>query len=1781
MAAQLEQLRLRLLDLTGRNRLLNLRHTAGRSLQFASAGFDRIFTELAGGDKIQLRPLPQPSAADWKEQDGRTTRPDPRDWAQRKGIPTSYEISQIPIPPREMDLQTLLYPEDLVRHSRKLARETRLAFEETGANMLFVVLGFLEFPDVRGSDRIFSAPLVAVPVELKPADRRGEKYAVLYSGEDIEENLALREKLKRDFELHLPELDGEELSPTSYIDRVRDTVKSEPHFRVKFGATLCLLSFTNMLLYRDLEPGRWPEEGGKHALLDHPQLRQIFGVETPAQTVPSDLTLEDLDDAALDAEAWLVFDADSSQHKALAAVLRGENLVIQGPPGTGKSQTIANTLASCIRLGRKVLFVAEKAAAIEVVKNRLERIGLGSFATELHSHRANRKSLLQALDARLAFDRPFSPKLNAQCTELEANRKLLNEYIARLSSTFGNNLGLTLHEMIWCSERYRGAAGTLPEAIARLHIDNASEISGAELAERLSSLRRIANLFPAVGQFGSYSPAHPLWGFTPTRHAPGDEERLIARCQSSLVAAKRLVTTATALAQLADSTVFPLEPTAIESQIQILTECAAKLPPHCCDLLPSLAEPARRELGGAAIVRLRAQIAELENSLPAVTAGVFDESRASDEIQSALHHANSNARRLGAILGNTEEIALASLRVSEMTERAQAANRVAESWCRDHALPWTGAEREIATYKRLCEALGGLNPEQLAADLPRLGLPGAAAALRVLSQDLACFQADWTELSARFYLDDQPALAGLRVAITTLRQGAGWFKWLKPDWRRSIRLHHNLQHVKARATATERLADLERMASILDRRSGILAAKVWATFLPGIAPSTDISVADFCALAEVHTVVATGLSELDHDEWLLGDKKLSSLRPTPSKWVALDRAISELLASLAEMKALLPGITLESAPRAILAAREFCQIMESLLGWMRTSCPAAASFEAILAAVDAACRRKAIAAVAAADTEGVSVFGKHWAGVATDLDDLSSAIIFAGYFERCKLDRWARTVFLASPTSDTIGLLKEQLAAASSGLDAAHNFAQEMANEGGFSLQDWAGAAPRDDLVAFASGYEEHLKTAIVNSAALAPWALYLAARQAAHGTGGAQSFISAMESSSLDTRKLADAYAYRVYSSIIEDLFRAFPALGAFAGTSQAEAVERFNELDKQIIKLRAAQTATQAVAVADPPRGSNSPRVDDRSDLVLLNYLRPQKRPRMAIRKIFAKARRAILELTPCLMMGPQSVAQFLPREAGEFDLVVIDEASQLPLERAVGTIARGKQIVVVGDSKQLPPTDYFTRAGTTNEEDEFAAIATESVLEACITCFPERHLRWHYRSRHETLIAFSNRHFYKDELIVAPSPHAADTGLGITGIYLKDAVYRDQMNTLEARRVVSAAVEHILTRPDDSLGVVTLNLKQRDLIDELLEERLKNVADAEKYLERWREAGSPLFVKNLETVQGDERDAIIIGTTFGPGTPGGPTRQNFGPISRVDGWRRLNVLFTRARKSVLLITSMQPEDIIIGPDTPDGTRTLRNYLEYARSGILPAVGVGGITGLGPDSDFEVAVADLLRRNGYDTTPQLGVAGFRIDIAVKHPKVIGAYLAAIECDGAYYHSSQYARDRDRIRERIICDQGWEGRVWRIWSTDWFRNPIAEARRLLDFLQRLADSWIPAQPAGRRWKQEGSEPGDTTLMTEAEALVPVAEPEYIEARTGDTIHFVFLEDGAEPRRATISRDTSDPDQYIYAVGSPLARALLEAAVGDERELRVPGQPPRMIRVLEISRPSAESSASS
>jgi very-short-patch-repair endonuclease len=507
---------------------------------------------------------------------------------------------------------------------------------------------------------------------------------------------------------------------------------------------------------------------------------------------------------------------------------------------------------------------------------------------------------------------------------------------------------------------------------------------------------------------------------------------------------------------------------------------------------------------------------------------------------------------------------------------------------------------------------------------------------------------------------------------------------------------------------------------------------------------------------------------------------------------------------------------------------------------------------------------------------------------------------------------------------------------------------------------------------------------------------------------------------------------------------------LAELTGTTLDDARARFAALDKELLDLEAKRLVAKTALRLAPYGNDQGPRSSWSERALLENEAKKRKR-HIPLRDLIRRAPNALRSLKPVWMMSPLTAAQYLPRLEGFFDIVIIDEASQMKPADAIGGLARASQAIIVGDPMQLPPTDFFGTSTEGADGQDGVAAGQSSILDLAEARLRQtRMLRWHYRSRHESLIAFSNKHFYEDRLVVFPSATDSSEGLGIEHVYVGGQYLGGGTNIEEARVIVDRARELIERNPDLSIGLVTTNTYQRELVLEELEKLAHENRKVADYRARWQETLEPLFVKNLENVQGDERDIILISTVFGPGETG-QVAQRFGPINSEAGHRRLNVLFTRAKRKIVLVTSLRSGDIVAAPTANRGVHVLKSFLEYASVGRIAP---GKETGQSPDSDFEVHVANRLRQTGYEAVPQVGVDGFRIDIGVRHPGWPNGFLAGIECDGATYHSGVTVRDRDRLRQEILEGLGW--RLYRVWSTDWFTNQDREMAKMLAWLEEL-----------------------------------------------------------------------------------------------------------------------------
>ena len=537
--------------------------------------------------------------------------------------------------------------------------------------------------------------------------------------------------------------------------------------------------------------------------------------------------------------------------------------------------------------------------------------------------------------------------------------------------------------------------------------------------------------------------------------------------------------------------------------------------------------------------------------------------------------------------------------------------------------------------------------------------------------------------------------------------------------------------------------------------------------------------------------------------------------------------------------------------------------------------------------------------------------------------------------------------------------------------------------------------------------------------------------------------FIHYLIEHGLSNRKVSDVYRRAYYCQYIDHVIYNEPILAKFTRITQDETVKTFAEKDE--FQFSISQARIKASLSAERPALDI---LAAGSATATLLREGEKKRKQKSIRTLLSEIGDLAQVLKPCFLMSPLSVSTFLSASDIRFDVVVFDEASQIFPQDAIGAIYRGSQLIVVGDSRQMPPSNFFNTSVEPDDSDEERGDVTdfESILDICSTTFSQIRLKWHYRSRYEQLIAFSNQNFYENDLVTFPSVQTDRPWIGVDYHHV-DGTFdrRTKTNRREAEYIVDLIYQNIDMFPDRSLGVVAFSVSQQDLIDKLLSKRRQTHPDKEAFFRSDRK--EPFFIKNLETVQGDERDTIIFSVGYARDDEG-KLLHNFGPLNQAGGERRLNVAVTRAKLNVQLVSSIHHTDIDLGRTKAEGSRLLKEYLNYAENGPMT------LRPNTPDSEeegyrtsFEDEVAQFLREQGYNVDAHVGCSAFRIDLGLRIPDSLD-YALAIECDGDSYRDAKNARDRDRLRQEVLERMGWI--YYRIWSTDWYKNNQIEKDRLL-----------------------------------------------------------------------------------------------------------------------------------
>lgn len=1579
-----------LMNLTSRNRLLKFRETKTGALTIAGPDPELILSGLRGGISWDVVGRVATAEGD-----------------QTEAVPVEAYGSKGAV------LQTTRLHKELGPLLRTMLRRANAEFLDRGLSVLYLAFGMLHWQDEDGT--AMSSPLLLVPVKLQ--SQGPNAIPQLSMGDDdtvVNPSLVLR---LRDFGMELPALDDiPELSMSDLLREIRAAVAARKDWWVDPTVVLSTFTFHKEAMYRDLLEN-------EKAIADHPVVTALSAKDPANQTrefLFEPVAPSDIDHAAPPEDMPLVLDADSSQRAAIAAALGGRSFIMDGPPGTGKSQTISNMIGALLHARKTVLFVSEKAAALEVVRNRLAEAGLEAFLLELHSHKASRKEVAAAL-AQAVDNIAVPPQglTHVKRTTLMDRRVQLNNYAAAMNE-IRDPLGLSPHDVLGILAQLTDVpSAPVPEIAPK-------DLSQAQLHQIRDVAMQLKRAWRPARQGETF-----LW------RDVVDDTSLDVRlyqadsCLDQLVGLRgvnRPVVAAFSLHKLSDTAKmaallelqhdqrpdgvpvswlltddWPSVTTAQSELTNLITEIRSAE-----DIVLENAGVSWTLLPDASSISHLPSLSADRNPIPL---GALSADRCAETAEQFQSFRNSIDRALSSALALAKTLELPAVqtftdadRLVELVDLAYSRHRPLRDWLEPRTLKHV---RSISDELRAASDRVRETEDEA----------GAVFAPVVLTQPVH-------EVLERFTTQHR----GLRKLLGKYRAD----KKLIASWLiDGVRIDIGIKHLDS---AVRWLDAVQHFTEVSSRAEPVLGRYFdgRATDFAVIdeAVSISVKVQDLMKGAPVPAALTAHLTAERPTDYraITSDIRdsftswTSSLAPAPAVAGRPELAIKPIQESIRWLESNIePLVTAAARIRAIDDATGSAHSLDDV--------------EVILQLRDAAANAHAQLTDAALRLKGI--LDTRYQGVDSDLDSLALAINWASHLR-----------------AEHGGPLTEQQVQV---LDESHPVAELRP-----SLEKWTGVCDRivsafDDCrhaeleseLDDADTARELISELRADSVGQEEWFDYVKARHhlEKYGLGAAIDFCIEHRVEAETVPKVIERALLRSWAdNIVQHDTRIRPLLARDRDALVAE----YRELDKMFVDHAVAEIIAQA--------NNMRPSVTEIGEPGIIRREGMKKSRHWPVRELISRTRNTSMAIKPCFMMSPLAVSQYLPSDM-RFDVVIFDEASQVRPGDAINCIYRGKSLILAGDDKQLPPTSFFERLeGEVDvEEDDTDVAEFQSVLELAkgSGAFINLRLNWHYRSRHEDLIAYSNYKFYDGSLITYPSACAKGDDVGVEFIDAGGTYRRGggADNPLEAAVVADRVLHHFTSRPNLTLGVVTFSVAQADAIHAALAKAREERRDLDRFFDE-SDRLSAFFVKSLESVQGDERDVIIFSIGYGPDEAGKVTT-SFGVLNKPKGWRRLNVAVTRARHRIEVVSSLRAAQI--PPSQNENVEYLRSYLDYAERGPTTLALNTGTTGLEPESPFEESVLKALQDWGYECEPQVGSAGYRIDIGVRHPDRPGVFAIGIECDGYQYHSAPAARDRDRLRDAVLTGLGW--RLHRIWGTAWYRNRSEEEARLREAVERAIKS--------------------------------------------------------------------------------------------------------------------------
>jgi hypothetical protein len=1604
VARRIDDWKLKLIDLSRRNKLINFTAPKSSSLQITKPSIDNVFERLV---------LKSRAWEIWAPSD-RPNRKDnpPIRRRRRTQLSTSLEDSK-----------------QIERVLKNLARRSTSEYRERGVRILYLTFGLLNWKDPITNQPVRS-PIILTPVEIfRKTSRDPFKIQIPSVEEEVILNPALKLKLYYDHRIEIPPLpDYEKVKIGEYLKSIEESLNGK-EWKLDSTIHLGLFSFQKLVMYQDLNDN-------KDRIAEHPIVQALAGVvKSPKnrKTLPKEEELDQIDPK----HTFQILDADSSQQLCIQYALEGQSFVMHGPPGTGKSQTISNLISEFIANGKSVLFISEKMAALEVVYNRLKAKNLDEYCLELHSQKANKREVVGELNRCLTEHLQELKALTEEELDRLVNRRnQLNTYVESLHKP-RTSINLTAFQLLSNISKL--------EEIPFIPTDypHFKSLDQGKLLELEDTVRKLSNTWTVIEEGESF----PWTGCMEDNYTPETRSNWVHLLDSTLKTLEDMIDDSSVYSQALGLSI----PNTIRDYELLQT---------LSNIISASPRPPKNWFKEADLDKIQAQTNEFEKQWNNYWMKTWRLRRRYDARFLTLPPGTAKSVEL-AWNNLSEWLILGANGEGELYQKRIQLRRYLES------LPDTLQEsRTIA--KEISEVLGikkeiftlewGLRINEIAELCkvkirpPRRWLEKKASEnvkqileeQRKIYSQKQSFEDKLNNYQAAFHSLDIESLI-----VYFEGPGKSIFRFLSPTYYRNRRLITS--STKNKKLPDTFIQDLKTAKKIQDQNDKIAQnqEKNKKILGPYFNEKPRLEEAEKALKTALRVVKILGKSRVPK---ALRDNLCQGTDPN-KKLIEESLILKGLLSKLRRDSSKLRKILPKQMPNTSKTLRK--STISDVQDWAYEAQERLTQLEkvgaqALVTVIDDSeltypnliTDLKTMENlqdfednVQEKSSELVENYGSLFNGLKTDWKIVKNAIGWTSKLLKTLPkgvpERLVKAVSQGDGTLPTDPKITERWDKISRNiLDIKSRFKPPL----------WSNPKETLNLNEFKKSIQVY-RTRIDG---LQYWVDFKSLITKLEEEG-LRDFIDRLVTEKTNRHLVVPVFQKAMYQGLLDMVFEEDQVLKDFRGKDHEQLIKDFQSLDLQFIQL-SAQRIIENVN-KQKPQGVFVQTPD--SEITILMREAAKKRRHMPLRNLFERIPNLIRRLKPCLMMSPISVSQFLIPGSIQFDLVVFDEASQIFTEDAIGSIYRGNQLVVAGDPKQLPPTPFFQYVLSDDfdwDEESYDFDLFDSVLDECMSIgLPVQMLKWHYRSKHDSLISFSNERYYDGRLVLFPASHMGAEDLGVELVYVEDGIYnrgRTRDNPVEAEIITDLVFDHFVSYPEKTLGVVTFSIAQMNKVQDSVEQRLREHPEFEKFFVENRLNG--FFVKNLENVQGDERDVMIFSVGYGYDNEGRLT-MNFGPLNKPGGERRFNVAITRAREKVLIVSSLRYDDIKLDSSKAEGVHSLHHYLRYTEK--RPKKLEAEQTDLLYGSALEQEVSAEIGKMGYKTIPQIGSSSFRIDLGVIDSNDPSRFILGIMLDGNNYRTASTSRDRDRLRLQVLENLGW--RIHKIWSPDWVQRRQLEVKRL------------------------------------------------------------------------------------------------------------------------------------